>query len=251
MLRWTSRPRPEDANPGPLRRTHFRSSRRARWLKRLARLFYPLIARLRVTGAQNIPARGPVVLVFNHLSNFDVHLLFGLLPRDDVTGLVAADYRRRPLARLMIESGGGVWLDRRRSGRAGIRRALALLDEGWLVGIAPEGGRSRTRSLGRGRPGAAYLALRANAPVVPVALTGTEKLHRGIPLLRRPVVTITFGPPLRLSPPPRASRRQRLESATEEIMTRLASMLPDRYRGVYGPDGGSSRESRRKGHVPT
>lgn len=206
---------------------------RARALKGVARLFYGAVARVRPSGVGNVPEAGPCVLVFNHLSNFDVHLIFSVLERPDVTGLVAADYRSRPVARVLVEVGGGIWLNRRRAGRAGIRAALELLRHGWLVGIAPEGGRSRTGALTRGRPGAAYLALRTGAAVIPVALTGTERLRRTLRRLQRPDVRVRFGEPFRPEPSETLPRRERIGAATEEIMTRLASLLPVEYRGVY------------------
>src|ERR1700686_2519265 len=108
---------------------------------------YGLLCQRQVIGLDNLPTRGPCVLVFNHVSNFDPPLLFTLVRRRDATGLVADNYRDRPFYRFIVEGSGGTWLKRGASDRAALETALALLNNGWLVGIAPEGRRSPNRSL--------------------------------------------------------------------------------------------------------
>lgn len=213
-----------------------RSPGTTKLLRTLIRGFFAGAADVRVTGREHIPERGPCVLVFNHLSNFDAHLIFGCLERRDATGLAAAKYRARPAARWLIERTGGVWLDRQRGGHAAMRQALRLLEAGWLVGIAPEGRRSPTGALCTAKHGAAWLALRSGAPVLPVAITGTERLHRRIRRLRRTRLTVRFGPPLGFVARDRTDRVQR-GAATESILASLSGLLPAAYRGVYDGRG--------------
>jgi 1-acyl-sn-glycerol-3-phosphate acyltransferase len=192
-----------------------------------------LMARRQVEGLENIPREGPCLLVFNQRSVVDTPLLSTLVPRADVTGLVARDYRRNPIYRVLVETGGGMWITRESGDRGALDAALAALERGWVVGISPEGRRSRTGGLVAGKPGPAFLAKRSGAPVVPVAFTNTERIARSIARLRRETVTIRIGAPFHLAPFACGSHRAQLREDTEFIMCRIAALLPPGERGAY------------------
>lgn len=192
-----------------------------------------LLARRRITGLENIPRQGPCLLVFNQMSLIDTPLLSVLVPRRDVTGLVARDYRANPVYRFLVECGGGMWLRRGGADRAALDAALEALERGWVVGISPEGRRSPTQALVQGKPGPAFLARRSGAPIVPVAFANTENLAATWRRFRRPTITIRVGEPFRLPALDGGSRKQRLRDDTDHIMCRIAALLPSRYRGVY------------------
>jgi 1-acyl-sn-glycerol-3-phosphate acyltransferase len=214
------------------------SYRRARLLRRLLDLVFGAITRREVHGLENLPAAGRYILVFNHLSNFDPHLIFTQVRRPDCVGLVAASYRGNVFARFLVESTGGIWLRRGEGDRATLRTALTLLEAGWMIGIAPEGGRTRTGGLGEGRPGAAFLATRTSSPIVPVAVTNTEKVSRSLLRLRRTPVTITIGKPFLLPPLIGTHHKEQLRAATDTVMCHISALLPPRYRGVYAEHPG-------------
>jgi 1-acyl-sn-glycerol-3-phosphate acyltransferase len=201
-------------------------------LRILFRGAFRLTTRVTVAGSQHIPAAGGCLLVFNHRSHLDTPLLFTLVRRPRVTALVAADYRGRPLFRWFVEAMDGRWLKREQSDLASLREAIRLLEEGWLIGIAPEGTRSKTDGLVEGRPGAAFLASAAGAPVLPIALTGTERIAPALRRLRRAEVSVRIGRPFVLPAAP-GPTRQRLQEGTERIMTEIAALLPPEMRGVY------------------
>jgi 1-acyl-sn-glycerol-3-phosphate acyltransferase len=194
---------------------------------------YRSVCHLRIDGLHHVPASGGCLLVFNHLSNFDPHLIYSVIPRTDLTGLLAENYRKRPFHRFMIESFGGIWLRRGSGDREALKTALDLLGNGWMVGIAPEGRRSPTGALAEAKRGASFLATRANVPVLPVGITGTEKMHRAIPRLLRADVTVTLGEPFMLNRPSGRNQKQQLQEATDQMMGRIAALLPAAYRGVY------------------
>lgn len=196
-------------------------------------MLYGLLTRREVCGLENIPSEGACLLVFNHLSNFDAHLLFCLVDRRDLTGLFAADYRAHPFFRFMVEAPGGLWLRRGEGDRRTLRTALDLLERGWLVGIAPEGRRSSTAALNEAGRGAAFLASRADVPILPIGIAGTEDIAAGIKRLRRVTVTVRVGAPFRLPSRQRGSSKQHLQACTDLIMCRIAALLPIAYRGVY------------------
>ena len=231
------------SGPGPTRRSRLVRAALHRLLSRLLEL--------RVEGLENVPRHGPCLLVFNQMSVFDTPLLSVIVPRADVTGLVARDYRVNPFYRVLVECGGGMWIRRRTGDRGALRAALAALARGWVVGISPEGRRSPQAALVEGRPGPAFLARRSRAPIVPVAFENTENVAAELWRLRRPAVTVRVGAPFRL--PPRAGPRtkQRLREDTDRIMCRIAALLPGRYHGAYaahpflpGDAGGASPRER-------
>ncbi len=102
-----------------------------------------------------------------------------------------------------------------------------------MLGIAPEGTRSRTGALIQAKTGTAYLADKARVPVVPAAIYGSESAVRQLFHLHRPAIHIQFGKPLMLEPVSRSNREADLQRNTDEIMCRIAAMLPERYWGVY------------------
>jgi 1-acyl-sn-glycerol-3-phosphate acyltransferase len=193
-----------------------------------------MLTRREIEGLEHIPGQGPCLLVFNQRSVFDTPLVSTLVPRDDVTGLVARDYRRNPFYRCLIEWGGGVWITRSSGDRGALHAALDALAHGWVVGISPEGRRSRTGGLVEGKPGPAFLARRSAAPIVPVGFSNTDRIAASAARLRRETVTIRIGAPFALAPPQAGlSRREQLRADTDLIMCRIAALLPPGERGAY------------------
>ena len=200
----------------------------------LARLLFGLLSRRVVTGTELIPRDGPFLLAFNHLGLLDGPLLASVLPRRDVSAIVTAEFRRRPLTRLVIEAGGGVWIGKGVGSRGALTAALRLLGEGRVVAIAPEGRISLTGALEAAKPGPVFLATQAGVPIIPVAITGTESAARDLWRLRRPRLTVRFGEPFCLPTPCPGDRKTRRQAESDQLMGRLAGLLPPAYRGVYG-----------------
>ena len=210
-----------------------RQAVRVRALRVLVNALFAVLTRRRVAGRENIPEAGPCVLVFNHLSNLDPPLIFGQIRRLDLTALVAAEYRSRGFHRVMIEGAGGRWIKRGASDRAALKEALSFLERGWIVGIAPEGGRSPNHALRDGKPGTAFLAIHADVPLLPVGVTGTETVAASLKRFRRPEITVMFGPVFTLPQAEPGNHKRHLEQCTDVIMSRIAEMLPPSYRGAY------------------
>ncbi len=211
-----------------------RSPRALRWLHRIVSAVAAILTRLQVRGRENVPITGGVLLVTNHLSAADPPLIFVALPLRRAAVFAAMKYRRNPLFRWLLEFADVIWVDRGASTPMTLKAGLQALQEGDLVGVAPEGTRSRvSRALQPAKGGAAFLALKANVPIVPVALTGVEKLADGLAHFRRTPVTVSFGKPFTLNHLARRGGADRLQAATDEIMCRIAALLPPEYRGVY------------------
>jgi 1-acyl-sn-glycerol-3-phosphate acyltransferase len=197
-----------------------------------------ILTRRRVSGLERIPRNGPCLLVFNQLSLVDTPLLSVLVPRRDVTGLVAQDYARNPVYRFLVECGGGIWIRRGARDRVALAGALAALRAGWVVGISPEGRRSPTGALIQAKSGPAFLARRSGAPIVPLGFENMDALALDWRRLRRPTITVRIGEPFRLPPETKLGRKQQLRADTDFIMGRLTAVLPRRYHGVYAQASG-------------
>jgi 1-acyl-sn-glycerol-3-phosphate acyltransferase len=202
----------------------------ARWVFRTA---FAILTRLEVKNLENIPPTGPYILASNHMSRADTPLLFIYFGGENVTGWVANKYRRNLFFGLLVQIGNPIFIRRGEVDRQALDAAVVALRNGKIFGLAPEGTRSRVGSLNRGKTGIAYLADAAQAPIFPAAITGTDTLFRDLLRLRRPHITVTFGELFYLPPLDSEDRNAGLRRNTDEVMCRIAAMLPESYRGAY------------------
>ncbi|HSQ28135.1 MAG TPA: lysophospholipid acyltransferase family protein [Anaerolineales bacterium] len=203
----------------------------------LIKLLFFLFTRLEVDGEENLPPSGSLIIAANHLGRLDVPLVYYFLDRPDVILLIAEKYQKVGVARWFVDRLDGIWVDRFNADFSAMRKALARLRAGGVLVLSPEGTRSPTEKLLEAKPGAGYLAAKAGVPVLPVAVTGTEDrvvLHQ-LSHFRRPTIKIRAGEPFQLPPynPKVKNRDEVLKQYTDEIMCRIAALLPPRYRGFY------------------
>lgn len=193
------------------------------------------LTKLEILNKNNIPAEGGVLLTTNHLSRLDTPLLLAITERKDLVAIVAKNYQEKAFFKWILEKVGTmVWMDRETTDFSAMREALNLLRQGAIVGIAPEGTRSReSQGLLEGKQGAALMAARVSVPIVPVGIIGSEKINQQWMRLRRPTVTINVGEPYRLPAFDIGDRQAWLTKHTDEIMCRIAALLPPEYRGFY------------------
>jgi len=186
-----------------------------------------------VEGEENLPPGGPLLVVFNHLAWFDAPLAIAALPWP-MTGIALKDLQRIPVTGQLLSLTGVIWVDRGRYDREALRQALTLLKEGGVLGIAPEGRMSVTGALERGKTGPVFIARKADVPILPIGITGTEKALGEWRSFRRPHLKVVIGQVFRL-PQDRdyGSRKEERQADADFIMERLAELLPPEYRGVY------------------
>ncbi|HTX78821.1 MAG TPA: lysophospholipid acyltransferase family protein [Longilinea sp.] len=202
-------------------------------LQRLVHFLLKTITRTEYLGADCVPTEGPIIIATNHLSLVDTPVLFNNPKRPDITALVTTKYQQYAFVKWFVNSGEGIWIDRDTADFGAFRRAVEALKRGLAVGISPEGTRSHDGQLQEGKPGAVLLALRSNVPIVPVALTGTERAVDDFKHLRVPHMIARFGPAFTLPELNRDDQTSELKRYTDEIMCRIAALLPEQYRGFY------------------
>jgi len=191
------------------------------------------LTRTEFIGVENIPPEGGVLIACNHMSRLDIPVLFITPNRPEITALVTTKYLKYPLLRWFIVTTEGIWLDRDTADFSAFRKAVEALKQGKALGIAPEGTRSQTAKLIEGKPGTALLALRTGVPIVPVAIVGTEDGMSKLLRLKRPRITAEYGKPIIPPKLDRSNREGQLQNLTDEVMCRIAAMMPQKYHGFY------------------
>ena len=208
-------------------------------MKRLVRSFIRLLANIigsyEIHGREYLPQKGAFIIASNHIGLIDIVMFHYAIDRFDMFIPVGEKWGKRGWIRWLGLQLNFLFVDRYHSDIKALRQMIDLMDQGNLLVIAPEGTRSRTGALIDGKPGVAYLAARSGFPVVPVAITGTEDrvILGNLKHLRKSHITLTAGPSFVISPLPKSGRDEALQRATDEIMCRIAALLPARYWGVY------------------
>ncbi|WP_420640585.1 lysophospholipid acyltransferase family protein [Candidatus Leptofilum sp.] len=204
-------------------------------LRFVCRFILRIIARIELSEMERIPASGACLAVSNHLGRLDAMLAMILSERDDIIMMVAEKYQAYWIWRWTARQLDALWLDRHNADFRTLREVQKRLKAGGMAAVAPEGTRSATGQMQPGKPGAAYLAAKTGVPIIPVAVTGTEDkvVYGRLKKFRRLDITIRVGEPFTVPPLPRKNKDEFLQKSTDEIMCRIAALLPPEYRGVY------------------
>jgi 1-acyl-sn-glycerol-3-phosphate acyltransferase len=198
------------------------------------RIILNLLAHVEIVGAENLPAGGFIV-ASNHIGRLDAALAYYVLDRPDIIMVVAEKYQKYAIIRWLVKLTNGIFVDRYNADIHAIRETLRRLAQGQVFTITPEGTRSKSGNLIEAKPGATYLAWKAAVSVLPVGLTGTEDAVVGERLkhFKRLDIKIVAGRPFVLPPVKGKERDKAMFQYTDEVMCRIAALLPEDRRGVY------------------
>ena len=200
----------------------------------LARFCFGTFGRLDVIGKENVPPHGPIILVSNHLAFTDPPLLVAAIPRP-LNFMGKKELFGNPIGRFLMHGFHVFPYNRNTASTETMRTLLGLLDQDRSVVVFPEGTRSKSHSLQEAQLGVVYLALKSQAPILPVGLTGTQKMRAWrmpMPMCR---LTANIGPPFTLPTVEGRTPRPVMHSMLRMIMERVALQLPPEFRGVYDP----------------
>jgi|GEM_PF-129974 len=206
---------------------------------RVVQFLFFIFSRVHISGRENLPADRNFIFSPNHLSSLDVGL--GLVTLGDELGsktvLFAGDtWRKKWLTRFILQLTNVIWVHRGETSPSTIKIAIQVLRAGYILSVAPAGTRSRhSHALLKGRAGAAFLALKTGTPILPVAITNMQNLWQAMKRLARIDIQVVIGKPFVLERCADESRIDHacLEERTDEIMCRIAALLPPEYRGEY------------------
>jgi len=232
---------------------HEAARRGVGWTYTLVRLLVSLpmllIFRVRAIGREKVPASGPLLLAPNHFSQLD-HFFVGLFLRRKIRFMAKSQLFGPPVLTYVYKHGGVFPVRRGHQDEEAFKTAFTILDQGGMLLVYAEGGRSRSGELGTVKPGIGRIALESGVPVVPVAVHGSAKVRRW-KRLRFPKVTVQFGDPVSFPVEKSSSRERQLEVATE-VFDRVRTMyttLDERGRrnviralreGLPGPEPGET-----------
>ncbi|HEY5709944.1 MAG TPA: lysophospholipid acyltransferase family protein [Solirubrobacterales bacterium] len=190
-----------------------------------------LIYRTRAIGVKNVPKSGALILAPNHFSQMD-HFFVGLYLRRQVRFMAKSQMFGPPVFTYIYKHGGVFPVRRGHRDEESFKTAFTILGQGGMLLVYAEGGRSRSGELGEVKPGIGRIALESGAPVVPVAIHGSERVRRW-KRFRFPKVTVQFGEPLDFPTEEAPSRERQLEVA-EQIFAPVREM----YAGIVATRNG-------------
>jgi 1-acyl-sn-glycerol-3-phosphate acyltransferase len=201
-----------------------------RLLVTLARLLTSPLFRVHDEALARIPMHGPLIIVMNHVNFFEIPIIYSHLQPRPVRGLALSTRWENPILGWGLDTSGAIPLERGGSNVESFHRALNVLKSGEMVLIMPEGTRSGDGRLQRGFPGVVLLAQKSKAPLMIVVSHGGEQYRQNLRRFRRTDFYLTVGESFTLSEYSEKSSRKEL---VNQIMFRMAALLPQEYRGVY------------------
>ena len=201
----------------------------------LIRFIINIIARVKASGYENLPANGGFVIAVNHLGFLDAPMAYYALNDWNLFIPVAEKWEESAILRWLGKHLNAIFIDRFNPDLRAMREMVKRMEEGQPLVIAPEGTRARDEKMAQGKPGVAYLASKMGWTIVPVAIVGTEDriVIQNLKRLKRTDIQLIAGKSFVLPPFPKHEREEKLQEYTDEIMCRIAVLLPERNRGYY------------------
>lgn len=195
------------------------------------RTFFSIFTRLDIRGLDRVPMEGGLITAMNHTAFLDPLLVISLLGRD-VIPMAKIELQTTPFIGTWAKWYGAYFVRRGEADVSAFKTSLQFLKRGDAINIAVEGHRSESGTLLQGREGAIIIAQRSNAPILPVAIWGSRELKHNIGRLRRTDIHMRIGAPVMIVLGDKPSRNE-LAQATDELMMRIAEMMPAELRGYY------------------
>ena len=219
-----------------IRNKKLRYPREGSWLWKATWVFgwivYPIFFRYRIEGEHNLPDTGGCVLASNHNYGIDFILLAGTARRQVYFMAKAESFRVNPLLSWFLRETGVFPVERSRHDIRALRTAVKIVRSGKILGMFPEGTRSKDGKLQRGKSGTARIAMAADVPVVPAVVLGSSQIFSAYwKPVRRPEVIVRYGEPLYWDGT--STNESASQAFTEQIMVAIAGLLPPELRGYY------------------
>jgi 1-acyl-sn-glycerol-3-phosphate acyltransferase len=192
-----------------------------------------ILCRIDAPDIQKVPDRGPLIVISNHTGQLEVAVFFGLLQPRPITGWAKMEAWDNAFLNWLFNLWGAIPIRRGEGDTFALRKAIKALEDGFIFGIAPEGTRNITGKLNRALPGTVILATHSGATILPVAHWGGENFLKNLAHFKRTYFHIRVGEPFRLKLENVKLTREIRQQIADEMMIRLAELLPPAYRGFY------------------
>jgi 1-acyl-sn-glycerol-3-phosphate acyltransferase len=199
----------------------------------ILRLVFRAVCRINTEELKKIPQNGPMIIVGNHINFLEAPVLVPHLDNPNLISVAKKESWKNPLFKFLFDRWGIIPLDRDAVDREAFRLMLAAIGTGKILVVFPEGTRSIDGQLLQGKPGIVTLVLRSGVPVLPVGLHGYENFWQNLKRLRKTDFNIKVGAPFRVDFNGDAMSRDVRQAVTDEIMYKIAELLPEKNRGYY------------------
>ena len=201
----------------------------------LIRFIINRIAKVEASGYENLPPKGGFVIAVNHLGFLDAPMAYYALNNWNLFIPVAEKWEESAILRWLGKHLNAIFIDRFNPDLKAMREMIKRMENGQTLIIAPEGTRARDEKMAQGKPGVAYLAAKMGWTIVPVAIIGTEDriVLGNLKRFKKTNIKLIAGRSFTLPPFPKENREEKLQEYTDEIMCRIAVMIPERNRGFY------------------
>ncbi len=200
-----------------------------------------IICKVDISELEKIPTEGPGIIIINHINFLEVPLIQVYTQPRKMHGLVKAETWKNPLLRFFLNTYEAIPVNRGGVNTEIFKQIKNRIGAGSFVCIAPEGTRSKTGILGKGKSGITTIAVMSGAPIFPVIHQGGENLWTNIKHLRRTKISLRVGKPFLIKAIESSGKSTR-EAVTKEIMYQLAELLPVEMRGEYSDPQGKKEE---------
>jgi len=192
-----------------------------------------ILCRIDAPDIHKMPARGPLIVISNHTGQLEVAVFFGLLQPRPITGWAKMESWDNAFLNWLFNLWGLIPVRRGEGDTSALRRAMKALEDGYIFGIAPEGTRNKTGKLKRAHPGAVMLATHSGATILPLAHWGGENFLKNLAHFKRTDFHVRVGEPFQLNLEGVKVTREVRQQIADEMMLRLAELLPPTYHGAY------------------
>ena len=197
------------------------------------RVYTRITCRIDAPDLQTVPKLGPLIIISNHTGQIEVPLIFAHLQPRHMTGWAKVESWDNKFLNWVFGVWGMIPVRRGEADTHALKAALRALEKGRIFGIAPEGTRNYSGKLRRALPGAVLVALRANAPIIPVAHWGGEDFMKNFKHFKRTDFHIRVGEPFKINVNGAKVTAEMRQQIVDEMMVQIARMMPEEYRGEY------------------
>ena len=204
-----------------------------RGINSLIKLALKTACRIHTEALEKIPLKGPLISIINHINFIEAPILATFAAPRPMAPVAKVETWDNLVKRFLFDMWGGIPIKRGEADRSALRLVLEALEKEKIVGIAPEGTRSHHGGLQQGHPGVILMALKADVPILPVVIYGSERLWENLRRLKRTDIYIDVGDPFRIDSHGQSMAREVRQQITAEIMYQLAALLPPENRGIY------------------
>lgn len=204
-----------------------------RMINSLLRTFFRLFFRIDRSELAKVPQAGPLLMMVNHTSNLEGPMLYAFLQPRPLHALAKQELWEQKFMAYLMDMWKSIPVDRQNMGRSTMDACFKVLEDRHILAIAPEGTRSKDGNLQEGKGGVAFIAHKKDVPMIPVAVMGFPSFSKNIKRLRRTVITIKVGEVFEIVQKGGRIDADTRQALADEIMMRLAIIMPNEMRGHY------------------